>query len=262
MRNVDQAGRGGHSIFFHSTLPNVGLGALQGLQAEADLFDTDKEKTLFKPRELTWLDIGEELAMEGIGVSMFLAPNRYMDVGSVGVVASSTGGELFLHPRFEVERDGVSLESQLQRLMRRFQGYNATMRFRSSSGNEFPSILDLLVVVDRVMLGLNITNHFGNFTRSNLTDLEFGIIDADKAIMADFEHSSTLSTREYAYIQCATLYTSIWGERRVRVINLALQVVELAGNVYQFADSGTVLCRFAREGTSSLCITAQGDPDQ
>ncbi|KAF7763474.1 hypothetical protein Agabi119p4_8011 [Agaricus bisporus var. burnettii] len=227
------AGRGGHSVFFQSTLPNVGQGALQSTKAEPELFDTDKEKALFKPRDLSWLDIGEELAQEGIGVSMFLAPNRYMDIGSVGAVASQTGGEIFVHPRFEVERDGVAFESQLQRLMKRFQGYNATMRFRCSSG-------------------LNITNHFGNFARSNPTDLDFGIIDADKAVMADFEHSSTLSTREYAYIQCATLYTTVWGERRVRVINLALQIAELAGNVYQFADSSTILCRFAREAIVNM----------
>lgn len=239
-------------MFFQSTLPNVGQGALQSTKAEPELFDTDKEKALFKPRDLSWLDIGEELAQEGIGVSMFLAPNRYMDIGSVGAVASQTGGELFVHPRFEVERDGVVFESQLQRLMRRFQGYNATMRFRCSSGMSCSQLFEL--GIERMVLGLNITNHFGNFARSNPTDLDFGVIDADKAVMADFEHSSTLSTREYAYIQCATLYTTLWGERRVRVINLALQVAELAGNVYQFADSSTILCRFAREGVSSLCF--------
>lgn len=66
--------------------------------------------------------------------------------------------------------------------------------------------------------------------------------------MVDFDHSKTLSAREYAYFQCATLYTTVWGERRVRVINLALQVADLAGNVFQFADVDTVLCRLTREG--------------
>jgi protein transport protein SEC24 len=99
------------------------------------------------------------------------------------------------------------------------------------------------------MAGLRISTHYGNFVQSSSTDLDFGILDADKAIMADFEHSNALNPREYAFIQCATLYTTVWGERRVRVINLAMQVVQLAGNVFQFADLDTLLCRLTREGS-------------
>ncbi|KAF9442321.1 beta-sandwich domain of Sec23/24 [Macrolepiota fuliginosa MF-IS2] len=227
------AGRGGHVILFQSTLPNTGLGALPNGSVEPELYDTDKEKTLHKPRDVSWLDVGEELAGEGIGVSMFLAPNKYMDIGSVGAVANQTGGELFFHPKFDFNRDAVALESQLQRVVRRYQGYNVKMKFRCSSG-------------------LRITKHYGNFVQSDPTDLDFGILDADKAIVADFEHSSSLNPREYTHIQCATLYTTVWGERRVRVINLALQVAEMAGNVFQYADMDAVFCRFAREAMVNM----------
>ena len=90
---------------------------------------------------MSWLDIGEELAEQGVGVSMFLAPSKYVDIGSISAVVSQTGGELFFHPRFDVARDGVAIESQLQRLMRRSQGYNATMRLRLSSGMGYPYVL-------------------------------------------------------------------------------------------------------------------------
>ena len=62
------------------------------------------------------------------------------------------------------------------------------------------------------------------------------------------DHTRTLSPRAYAYLQCATLYTSVNGERRIRVINVALNVVELAGSVFQYADLEAVLAHLAKGG--------------
>jgi protein transport protein SEC24 len=99
--------------------------------------------------------------------------------------------------------------------------------------------------------GLRISAHYGNFHQRSPTDLEFGTLDADKAISIALEHSSRSldnERQEYAYLQCAVLYTTVKGERRVRTINLALQVAALAGNVFRFADMDAAVCHFAREG--------------
>ena len=116
-------------------MPTLGAGALSTTPpAESSLYDTDKEKTLHIPRSPQWTTIAEECAEEGVGVSMFLAPSKYMDVGSVAVVATLTGGELFWHPRFVPERDGPILQAQLARLVSRMQGFNCMVRVRCSSG--------------------------------------------------------------------------------------------------------------------------------
>lgn len=79
------------------------------------------------------------------------------------------------------------------------------------------------------------------------TDIEVGVWDADKAFSACIEHTRSLDERQHAYLQCAVLYTTRHGQRRVRTCNLALQITSLAGNVYRFADMDAVVCHLARE---------------
>ncbi|KIJ62132.1 hypothetical protein HYDPIDRAFT_182910 [Hydnomerulius pinastri MD-312] len=227
------AGRGGHVVVFQCTLPTIGPGALEPLPDHSQVYGSEKERTIFLPRNQTWREIAEECADEGIGVSLFLGMSKAVDIGSIGIVASTTGGELFFHPRFNPAKDQNILASQFRRLITRTTAYNCVMRIRCSHG-------------------LRVSKHYGNFHERSPTDMGLGVFDADKAISALIEHTRTLDERQYAYLQCAVLYTTIDGQRRVRTCNLALQVASLAGNIFRYADMDTVVCHLARDSMASL----------
>lgn len=77
-------------------------------------------------------------------------------------------------------------------------------------------------------------------------------MDAEKTICVGLEHTRTLDDRQYAFIQAALLYTTVTGQRRVRVFNVALKVVTLAGNVFQYADMDAAVSFMVRQGVHAL----------
>ena len=81
-----------------------------------------------------------------------------------------------------------------------------------------------------------------------MTDLEFGTMDADKAVAALIKHDGKLDDKRDAYFQCAVLYTSATGERRVRLHNIAVPVTQVMANVFRYADMDTTLTYCAKEG--------------
>lgn len=218
---------GGQLNIFQTSLPTVGPGALKHRE-DPKLYGTDKEKTLFTVQDPFYRVSAEECVEAGIGINLFLFPSQYIDAATLGVLPALTGGDLFFHPRFDPVRDGKPLREEIGRVVKRETAYSVTMRIRCSNG-------------------LRISDHFGNFFQRNITDLEFGTLDADKAIAARIKHESKLDEKTDAYFQCAALYTSSTGQRRVRVHNIAVPVTSLVNNVFRYADMDTTIAVIAKE---------------
>ncbi|MBW0489090.1 hypothetical protein O181_028805 [Austropuccinia psidii MF-1] len=207
---------GGQVNIFSTCLPTIGPGALKQRE-DTKLYNTEKETTLFTPADPWYRQIAEECSLAGIGINLFLFPSQYMDIATISVLSGITGGEVFFHPRFTPQRDACKVHAELRRLLTRETGCSVTMRIRCSNG-------------------LRISDHYGSFLQRNVTDLEFGNLDADKAVAAVVKIEGKLEERTEAYFQCALLYTSANGQRRVRCHNLALPVTQVMGNIFRSAD--------------------------
>ncbi|KAK4053375.1 COPII coat Sec23p-Sfb3p heterodimer component [Microbotryomycetes sp. JL201] len=221
---------GGQINIFQTSLPTIGPGSLKHRE-DNKLYGTDKEKTLFVPQDPFYRQTAEECAELGIGVNLFLFPTQYIDVATLGALPGMSGGELYFHPRFDPTRDGKKLRNEIARVVTRETGYSTTMRIRCSNG-------------------LRVQEHYGNFFQRNVTDLEFGMIDSDKGVGARLKHEGKLDDKTDAFFQCAVLYTSANGQRRVRVHNLAVPVTTLLANVFRYADMDTTIAHLAKEAVS------------
>lgn len=85
-----------------------------------------------------------------------------------------------------------------------------------------------------------------------MTDLEFGSMDADKAVAALVKHESKLDDKRDAHFQSAVLYTSSTGQRRVRLHNVAVPVTQVMSNVFRFADMDATITYCTKEGKPFL----------
>ena len=74
---------GGHVLSFVCTFPGLGPGRLVPLENSNRDEKLDDQKS-YIPRDIEWNNLGEACANAGVGVSMFLAPAKFLDIASIG----------------------------------------------------------------------------------------------------------------------------------------------------------------------------------
>jgi hypothetical protein len=89
-------------------------------------------------------------------------------------------------------------------------------------------------------------NHFSFYNQDLPT------VDCDKAISVDLRYEDKLTDGSEAYLQCALLYTTVSGQRRIRVHTLAVPVSSVLGNVFRACDLETQTCSMIRKACGKL----------
>ena len=148
-------------------------------------------------------------------------------------MSALSGGETYLYPTFLAPRDVQKLTKELEHAVIRDTGFQVLMKVRCSNG-------------------LQVSSYHGNFLQHSFgADLELGTIDADKAIGVMFSYDGKLDSKLDAHFQCATLYTTASGERRVRCTNTVASVSENLLEVMRYIDQDAVVNLIAKEGRFS-----------
>jgi protein transport protein SEC24 len=218
---------GGKLSVFQTNLPMAGIGKLQN-RDDPKIMGTDKEKQLFEPQEYFWSKMGQQCAVHGVSVDMYLFPNGYIDVATIGALSALTGGDIHMYSSFHTNKDGVKFANDLQRTLARTFGYDGLLRVRISNN-------------------LTIKDYYGNFYMKNATDVELAGIDSLKSFACSVAHTGKLDERQDCFVQAALLYTTSDGHRRVRVHNLSLGVASQLSMVFRHASMETTNCLLSRQ---------------
>ncbi|XP_055346247.1 protein transport protein Sec24C-like isoform X2 [Paramacrobiotus metropolitanus] len=222
MRALEAAGCPGKLFVFNFSLPVLDAPGKLKNREDRTLLGTDKEKTLLKPQIPDYSKLGEECVSVGCCVDLFLFPNQYVDVATIGEVSRMTGGQIYKYNFFQPDKDGNRFLWDLRHDLKRNIAFDAVMRVRTNAG-------------------VRPTDYFGNMYMPNTTEVHLAALDSEKAILAEIKHDDKLEDKSIVHIQVALLYTSLSAQRRVRVMNLALNASTEFPEMYRCAEIDVIM---------------------
>jgi protein transport protein SEC24 len=217
---------GGKMLVFSSSLPAAGLGQLP-MRDNPRAIGTDQEQALLAPNNPFYSTLAKACAQKLITVDLFLFAQGYIDVASLGVLSSTTGGQLYLYSPFSQHRHGEKFHMELSRNLTRQTGFEAIMRLRTSKS-------------------ISVTKHHGHYFCNSETDLDLATIDADKSFLVEMSVTSDVPDKTPVAIQCALLYTTSMGERRIRVHTVNLTATSSIGALFRSSDLDSIVNAIAR----------------
>ena len=154
------------------------------------------------------------------------------DLFTSSEVPRQTCGRVYNWPGFKPAWDGATLHNLVMRMVTRETGWEGVGRMRCSEG----------LVQKR---------HYGNMGRlRHATDVRFPVLDSDTAFAVEFDYDGELDTR--AYVQFAYLYTTSYGQRRIRVSTVAAGVSTVTGTLFRSADCEALVGFACRQACRDL----------
>lgn len=151
-----------------------------------------------------------EMSRLQIAVDLFLGSSTFCDVSTIGILSKYTGGTLHYFPSFASTRDGVKLAKDIQRCLTRPTTFESVFRVRATRG-------------------LRVTAFYGNYFIRGSDLLALPNCTADSCFAMDLSYDEPqLSAKDVVTLQTALLYTSSSGERRIRIHNMYLPIVQVS----------------------------------
>ena len=174
--------------------------------------------------------MGNDFNSRNISLSSFFFGSIYKDLATLSSVSSMTGGQLYYYPNFQYnDEQRYKVHHEIFRNLTRYTGYDCTIKIRSTPGIEFSEC------------------YYGYQLQFKARDdLRIASLHSDSLIPCYFTvtASQALSKLDFIGIQVAVGYTSIFGERRIRIHSLRVPTTATIGKLFASADNDALVYLF------------------
>ncbi|KAJ5379886.1 Protein transport protein sec24 [Penicillium cataractarum] len=219
---------GGKMTVLSASLPNIGHGALT-MREDKKVLGTSKESALLQTANSFYKSFAVECSKAQVSVDMFLFSSQYQDVASLSCLPRYTGGQTYFYPGWNAARseDAMKFAREFSEYLSSEIGLEAVLRVRATTG-------------------LRMSTFYGNFFNRSSDLCAFPAFPRDQAYVVEVAIDETVA-KPVVCLQAAVLHTTCNGERRIRVITVALPTTTNLADVYASADQQAVATFFSHK---------------
>ncbi|KFA72368.1 hypothetical protein S40288_05588 [Stachybotrys chartarum IBT 40288] len=219
---------GGKIVVLTASLPNMAAGKLE-MREDKKLLGTSKEGSLLQTGNSFYKSFAVECSKNQVSIDMFLFSSQYQDVASLSNLPRYTGGQTWFYPGWHASRpeDALKFASEFSDFLSSEIGLEAVLRVRATSG-------------------LRMNAFYGNFFNRSSDLCAFPAFPRDQCYVVEVAIDETIG-KNVICLQAAVLHTTCNGERRIRVLTLALPTTANLSDVYASADQVAIATYFSHK---------------
>lgn len=233
------SGIGGKLVAFAATLPNLGEGKLQ-LRESQDSKGKDS-RTLLNAADGFYKSFAVTCNASQVSIDLFLTCATYQDVATLANLPRYTAGQTHFYAAWTsaTDEDVQKLSKEVSDHLSQDIAVEAVLRFRGSSG-------------------LRMLSFYGNFFNRSSDLCAFPAFPRDQSYVIEVSIEENI-TKPVVFLQGAVLHTTSRGERRIRVINLALPTSSNFQDVYALADQLAITNFYTHKAIEKALGSSLGD---
>ena len=219
---------GGKIIVLTASIPNMSHGKLE-MREDKKILGTSKENSLLQTGNSFYKSFAVECSKNQVSVDMFLFSSQYQDVASLSSLPRYTGGQTYFYPGWNAARseDAIKFATEFSDHLSSEIALEAVLRVRATTG-------------------LRMSAFYGNFFNRSSDLCAFPAFPRDQSYVVEVAIDESL-TKGLVCLQAAVLHTTCNGERRIRVMTVALPTTQTLADVYASADQGAITGYFSHK---------------
>ncbi|KAK8438966.1 COPII subunit [Candidozyma auris] len=208
---------GGKLVVFSATLPSIGEGKLMA-RDESQSGKPKEAQTLLNVADKFYKTFAVDCNTRQVTIDLFLTGSKYQDVATLSNLPRYTAGQTHFYPSWNCSsvEDVAKLSREISEHLSMEIALEAVLRVRCSTG-------------------FRMSGFFGNFFNRSSDLCSYPSFPRDQSYVIEVAIEETI-TKPVVYFQAAVLHTTCFGERRVRVINLAVPTSSKLDDIYASAD--------------------------